>query len=68
MGHLTREGTVRVTKPCHRIYAQPINRPTAACGIEPRLMPTPCRGDEDIEALVERVTDVWETPAVRRAA
>jgi len=47
---------------------QPINYPTVPRGTERlRVTPTPLHSDEDIEALVAGLLDIWEQLPLQKA-
>jgi 5-aminolevulinate synthase len=51
----------------HNIYVQPINYPTVPRGAERlRITPIPLHSDEDIDALVAGLLDVWDQLPLQR--
>lgn len=52
----------------YAIYVQPINYPTVPRGTERlRIMPTPMHSDDDIDNLVNALSEMWSLCALNRA-
>jgi len=53
----------------YNIYVQPINYPTVPKGTERlRLTPTPLHSDEEMNALVQALTEIWSRLNIKTAA
>ena len=53
----------------YNIYVQPINYPTVRKGTERlRLTPTPLHSDDEMNALVQALTEIWSRLNIKTAA
>ena len=53
----------------YNIYVQPINYPTVRKGTERlRLTPTPLHSDDEMNTLVQALTEIWSRLNIKTAA